>query len=60
MRALAAADQPGVLGPGREVDALAQLGDLGAVAFFALGVDRLLPSRFGQGEDRLAHPLVDP
>jgi hypothetical protein len=56
---LAAHDQPRALGPAGEVDVVGQLGDLGALAFFALGVDRLLPSRLGQVEDRLAHPLVD-
>ena len=59
VRPLAAADQPRSLGPSGEVDAIAQLRDLGTLTLFALGVDRLLPSRIGKGEDRLPHPFID-
>ena len=59
MGTLAADDQPRALGPAREVDAIAQLRDLGALALGAIAVDRALPGRFGQLADRLAHPLVD-
>ena len=57
--ALPAHDQPRALGPGGEIDVLAQLGDPGALAHLASGVDRALPCRLGRLQDRLAHPLVD-
>jgi len=59
VRALAAHDQPRALGPGGEVDAIGQLGDLGALALGPIAVNRALPGRLRCLEDRLAHPLVD-
>ena len=47
MGALAAADQPRALGPARELDAIGQLSDLGALALGSIAVDRALPGRFG-------------
>ncbi len=57
VRALAAADQPGSLGPRRQIDAVGQLGDPGAVPVLSAGVDRLLPRRFRDLEDRRADRL---
>ena len=59
MGALAAAEKPGCLGPGGEVEQIGELGYRSALARGALGVDRRLPRRFGQREDRLADPLVE-
>ena len=43
---LAAADQPGALGPRRQVDPVAELGDPRAVTVAAVTIDRLHPHRF--------------
>jgi hypothetical protein len=58
MGPLAANDEPGSLGPGRKIDVLAQLCDLGTVSLLIVTVDRLLPSRLCQCAERPAHPLV--
>jgi hypothetical protein len=47
MWTLAADDQPRALEPAREVDVVAELCDLGALAFGAIAVDRALPCRSG-------------
>jgi hypothetical protein len=59
VRALAPAHQPRALGPRRQVDAVAQLGDPRPVAVASVGVDRLCPRAFGQLDDRLANRVVD-
>ena len=52
MRPLAADDQPGALRPGREIDAVRELGHPCAVTVLSVGVDRLLPLVFRDFEDR--------
>jgi hypothetical protein len=59
VRPLAAHDQPRALGPARKVDLAGELSDLGALTLGPLRVDRLLPCRLGQVENRPADPLVD-
>ncbi len=52
MRALAAHDHPGTVGPARQVQATGELGDLAVLARRAVRVKRRGPGFLGQGEDR--------
>ena len=57
MRALAPADQPGALRPVGEVDLAGQLGHPRSLARLAVLIDRRLPRRFRQGNERFADGL---
>ena len=57
VRALAAADQPRPLGPGRQVEAVGQLGDPRALAVLAARRRSPAPTRLRAARDRVADRL---
>jgi len=59
VRALAADEDAAAVRPSREVQAVGEFGDLAVVAGPAVGVDRGLPCRLGEREDRVTNGFGD-